>query len=55
MQKNLVQIHHYLSRTQIEEQICNMIKNVLLLSQGDKGKTLYIGDGRCHLDILFEK
>ena len=50
-----MQIHHYLSRTQIEEQICNMIKNVLLLSQGDKDKTLYIADGRCHLDILFEK
>ena len=32
-----------------------MIKNVLLLSQGDKDKTLYIADRRCHLDILFEK
>jgi len=47
--------HHYLSREQIEYEILNMIKNILSFDKHLNCISLHIADGRCHLDILFDK
>ncbi len=46
---------HYSSRAQIEYEIFNMIKNILLFDQHQTCQSLYIADGRCHFDVLFDK
>jgi hypothetical protein len=46
----------HLSRLEIEEEIRLMVKNILDLIDDDKNdKTLFVVDGYCHLDILFDK
>lgn len=45
----------YLSRSEIEKEVENMIANIVALKDNDDDGVLYVADTYCHLDILYEK
>jgi hypothetical protein len=48
-------IRKHLSRSEIEGEISAMIKNISALVKDNNGETIYIADGYCRFDILFDK
>jgi hypothetical protein len=47
--------HKHLSREEIEKEISTMVKNILRLIKDDDNEILFIVDGYCHFDVLFQK
>ncbi|CAF1247072.1 unnamed protein product, partial [Rotaria magnacalcarata] len=55
--KPKINLHHYkhLSRSEIEDEIGEMVQSILRLNKNESKKLFSIGDSHCYMDVLFEQ